>query len=47
MGYIGIGIANKDSENLQYREQAKKNALNGDSLCATFDPKRVLNEQHI
>ena len=26
--YIGIGIANKDSENLQYREQAKKNALN-------------------
>ena len=26
--YIGIGMVNKDSENLEYREQAKKNALN-------------------
>jgi hypothetical protein len=26
--YIGIGIGNKSSQNLEYREQAKKNALN-------------------
>ena len=26
--YIGIGIGNKNSQNLEYREQAKKNALN-------------------